>query len=187
MRKLVLAMFTSLDGYIEGPDGKLVFPAWGEDLEIHWSGANLDRAGGIVYGRVCYDGMAGYWQSPAADPKIASRLASLPKFVVSRTPRVASWANTTILHTDVVAQIESLKQQPGKDLVALGGAGLAKSLFEASLIDELRLMVTPVLLGGGKRLFGALAQPMPLRLKESYQASTGAMILDYVLPYATAA
>ena len=179
MRKLILAMFISLDGYIEGPNGEMVPPAWSDDLEKNWSGANLEMAGAILYGRACYEGMSYYWQSPSADASISRRLAALPKFVVSATMQHTSWDNSTILSGDLAAEIKKLKQQSGRDIVAFGGAGLAASLMKLGLVDEYRLMVTPILLGSGKSLFAGGYQRASLKLVEAKTMDTGAMILHY--------
>src|SRR5437016_2446332 len=100
MRKLVVAMFISLDGYIEGPNKQLVGPAWSADLGRYWINDNIERAGMTLYGRVCYEFMAAYWTSPAADPVEAARLTALPKLVFSTTLNSATWANTTIVRDD---------------------------------------------------------------------------------------
>ncbi len=181
MRKVMLAMFMSLDGYIEGPGGALVPPAWSNDLERHWSGANLAMAGAVLYGRRCYEGMAAYWTSPAADPKIAGRLAGLPKYVASSTLRETAWSNSTIIDGDLSDAIRQLKAEPGGDIVAFGGAGLAASLLERGLVDELRLMVTPALFGGGKRMFSGGYDQAELRLLDARTMDTGAVILHYAL------
>ena len=179
MRPLVLAMFISLDGYIEGPNGQLVPPAWSNDLEINWSGANLEMAGAVLYGRVCYEGMAGYWQSPSADQKIAGKLAALPKYVVSTTVKSATWKNTTIIRTDFASSVRQLKEEAGKPIVAFGGAGARAELLEQQLVDELRLLVTPNLFGGGKRLFDGGFDRLDLALVDSKMMDTGAIISHY--------
>jgi len=179
MRKLILAMFVSVDGFIEGPNGELVPPAWSDDLEKNWSGANLDMAGAILYGRVCYEGMAAYWQSTDADPQIAGRLENLQKYVVSTTVRELSWKNTTILNGDIAEKVSRLKSLPGKDIVSFGGAGLAASLMRHDLVDEYRLMVTPIVLGAGKPLFAGQYNRCALELVDALTMDTGAVIIHY--------
>lgn len=179
MRKLILAMFVSADGYIEGPNGELAPPAWSDDLDTHWSKANLDRAGAVLYGRVCYEMMSSYWQSPAADAQVAKRLADSPKYLCSTTLSKVNWTNTSIIRGDIPAEIAALKTQPGKDVVCFGGAGIASSLLKWQLVDDMRLMVTPSLLGGGKLLFNGNYPRSALRLISARPMDTGAVILHY--------
>lgn len=172
-------MYTSLDGYIEAPNGEWVAPDWSDDLEEHWSGANLDRASAVLYGRVCYEGMAQYWQSPDADPRVASRLKDLPKYVASSSMREATWANTTIVRANLADEVRKLKAGAGKDIVAFGGAGLVASLVHADLVDEYRIMVVPMLFGGGKPLFPAGFKRTALKLVSCKVMDTGALISHY--------
>lgn len=177
MRKIVLAMFVSLDGYIEGPQG-LIPPAWSADLQEHWSDANLAMANAVLYGRASYEDMASYWQSPGADPAISKKLASLPKYVLSSSLQQVSWANTSILR-NIESSLAELKSQPGGDVVAFGGANLARNLMKRDLVDEFRLMVTPDVFGGGKSLFAGNDIRLRLAMLSSRAMDTGAVILHY--------
>lgn len=184
MRPLVLAMFVSLDGFIEGPSKQLVPPAWSDDLKQHWSDHNIDRAGALLYGRVVYEVMARHWQPAATDPanpqhEFAQRMTRLPKFVLSKTLTDPTWANTTIVADNLADEIGKLKQQEGKDLMLFGGAAIAANLMKLNLIDEYRLMIVPVLLGGGTPLFSGGYDRSKLKLIESRTLDTGAIILSY--------
>jgi dihydrofolate reductase len=179
MRKLVVAMFISLDGYIEGPNKQLVGPAWSADLGKYWIDDNIERAGATLYGRVCYEGMAAYWTSPAAAPKEAARLTALPKFVFSTTLKTAAWANTTIVREDIAGTINKLKAEPGKDLMMFGGAGLANSLMGLGLVDEYRLLINNIVLGGGTPLFQGGYDRFGLDLIDVRQFDSGAVLLTY--------
>ena len=136
-------------------------------------------AGAVLYGRVCYEGMAYYWQSPNANQNVAARLAELPKFVASSKLLEVSWKNSTILKGDFSEEVLKLKDQPGKNIVAFGGAGLAASLMKLGLVDEYRLMVTPTLLGAGKPLFSSGYNRSDLELVDAKIMDTGALIIHY--------
>lgn len=179
MRKLVLAMFVSLDGYIEGPNKELVGPAWSADLSKYWIDDNIERAGLTLYGRVCYEGMAAYWTSPAASPEEAARLTALPKVVFSTTLKAAAWANTTIVREDIAGTVNRLKAEPGKDLMVFGGAGIANSLMRLGLVDEYRLLINNIVLGGGTPLFQGGYDRFGLDLIGVRPFDSGAVLLSY--------
>lgn len=186
MAKLILAMFTSLDGYIEGPNG-FVPPAWSGDLETHWSGYALERAGHLVYGRVNFLFNKGFWSlaetdpsSPAAGIPHAAVMNRLPKTVVSSTLSGDPGWNATLAGPDLAAAIGALKSSlEGKDIYCFGGAGVANSLVGHDLVDEYRLMVTPTIFGDGKRLFEPGLPKLGLDLIETHPLDTGAVILHY--------
>jgi dihydrofolate reductase len=184
MRQLVLAVFVSLDGYIAGPGKQLVPPAWSNDMQRHWADANIDRAGVLLYGRVCFEGMAHFWQAAAADSAspqhdFAQRMAQLPKVVFSNTLTNPTWANTTVIGRNLADEVRKLKREPGKDLMLFGGARIAAHLMALGLIDTYRLMITPVVLGGGTRLFGDDCDRINLKRIDCRPLDTGAVILTY--------
>ncbi|HEV7367743.1 dihydrofolate reductase family protein [Arenibaculum sp.] len=186
MAKLVLSMFTSLDGYIEMPGGTFVPPAWSDDLERHWSGYALERAGHLLYGRTNFLFNKGFWSaadtdpdSPAAGIAYAGTMNRLPKTVFSRTLDGDPGWNATLVRDDVAGAVGRLKETASGDLYSFGGAGLANSLVALDLVDEYRLMVTPELFGAGKRLFEEGRPRVPLALIEAKPLDTGAVILHY--------
>ena len=186
MAKLVLSMFTSLDGYIEAPGGEFVPPAWSDDLARHWSGYALERAGYLLYGRTNFLFNKGFWSaaetdphSPAASIAYAGTMNRLPKTVFSTTLSGDPGWNGTLLKDDLPGAIGKLKAEVDGDIYSFGGAGLANSLVRLDLVDEYRLMITPGLLGGGKRLFDPGAPRIPLTLIEAKPLDTGAVILHY--------
>ena len=186
MAKLVLSMFTSVDGYIGGPDGEFVPPEWSGDLEQHWSGYALGRAGHLLYGRINFLFNKGFWSvadtdpdSPAAGIAYAGTMNRLPKTVVSTTLSGDPGWNATLVRSDLPAAVARLKESAAGDVFAFGGAGLANSLAALDLVDEYRLMVTPTLLGDGKRLFEAGRPRQALSLIEVRPLDTGATILHY--------
>ena len=147
-------MMATVDGYYEGPNQEFDF--WIVDDEFdEFSVEQLDEADTLVFGRVTYEGMAAYWPTPAAeedDPRVAARMNSTPKVVISRTLDKAEWANTRVVSSP--GELTALKQQPGKDIAILGSSDLTVSLLQMGLVDEVRIMVNPVVLGAGKSVFG---------------------------------
>ena len=179
MRKLLLAMYMSLDGYIEGPNREFTGPPFTPDLKSKWIDVNIDRAGIMLYGRTAYEGMAGYWTSPAADPDEAAILAKADKIVFSTTLQRADWGNVRIIGSDIAGEVARLKAEPGRDLVLFGGAVIATSLLGLGLVDEMRLLVSPVLMGGGKRLFQGGYPRSKWTLHSAEPFDSGGVLLSY--------
>jgi dihydrofolate reductase len=186
MAKLVLSMFTSLDGYIEKPGGEFVPPAWSDDLSEHWSGYALSRAGHLLYGRTNFLFNKGFWsaadtdpQSPAAGIDYAGTMNRLPKTVFSTTLTGDPGWNATLVKDDLAGAVNRLKAEAPGDLYLFGGAGIANSLVALDLPDEYRLMVTPTLFGDGKWLFEPGRPHLALTLIEAKPLDTGAVILHY--------
>lgn len=177
MRKLILSMFMSLDGYIEGPDG-FVAPAWSDEVGREWSGWAREYGGHILYGRVNFEFNKGFWTSDdAKDMPEAGFMNRMPKSVASRTlTGDLGWNGRAV--GDLAAEVARLKAEDGKDVLSFGGAGLAHSLIAQDLVDEYRLMVRPLLLGGGKRLFPDGVH-RDLRLVEEKRLDVGALIVRY--------
>jgi dihydrofolate reductase len=187
MGSLVLAIFTSVDGYIEGPDREFVPPAWSDDLARHWSGHSLARAGHLVYGRVSFEFNREFWSpadtdptSPAASVPHAGTMNRLPKTVVSdRLQGDPGWNGTVVRGAALADEVRRLKAIEPRDVYCFGGAGIANSLVALDLVDEYRLMVVPTMYGDGKPLFGPGRPRLPLALLESRPLDTGAVILHY--------
>lgn len=182
MRKLASFLMVSLDGFYEGE----------QPWEIDWHNVDdefnefaikqLDASDCLVFGRATYLGMAQYWPSEEAvrtDPEVASRMNGMPKIVVSRTleePEPA-WSNTRLLRD--ARELAPLKNESGKDLLVLGSSTLTTSLMEDGLLDELRIIVNPVLLGAGKSLSGTAGSRIPLRLIGNHEFRSGNVLLTY--------
>jgi dihydrofolate reductase len=186
MAKLVLSMFTSLDGYIEKAGGTFAPPAWSDDLERHWSGYSLARAGHLLYGRTNFLFNKAFWSAAETDPSsVAAKISyagtmnRLPKTVFSRTFEGKPGWNATLVKEDIAGAVAKLKAEVKGDLYSFGGAGLANSLVALDLPDEYRLMVTPDLFGDGKRLFEPGRPALALELLEAKRLDTGAVILHY--------
>lgn len=153
MRKIIITEFLSLDGVMEAPE-KWVFPYQGRDVAQAIEEQTLATEA-LLLGRVTYEGFAAYWPNyhGTSDARIAERLNNQPKYVVSTTLKTANWNNSTLIKSNVEAEIKNLKQQPGGDIAVIGSGGLAHWLMKADLIDEYQLMVHPIALGRGMRLF----------------------------------
>lgn len=184
MRKVILAMQMSLDGFIEGPDGAMDWLVGGEE---DWKEMfkDLESVDTHLLGRKMYPGYAAYWRSLLTNPSSQkdelayAKLADQTQHIVfSKTLTAADWQNTRIA-ADPLAEINQLKQQPGKDIVILGGAELAASLINLGLVDRYRIALNPTILGGGKPLFNHVSQRRKLKLLESRPLKSGATILWY--------
>jgi dihydrofolate reductase len=178
MRKVVASLFLSLDGVMEAPE-KWNSPYFNDEMGAV-IGEAISNTDAFLLGRRTYEEWAAFWptQSPDEIP-MAGPINTLPKFVASTTLKEVTWENSTLVNGDVPSEVSKLKQQPGKDISISGSATLVRSLLQASLIDELRLMVHPVVLGSGRRLFENGTGQMPLELVESQTFSTGVLNLTY--------
>jgi dihydrofolate reductase len=181
VRKVFAFILTTLDGYYEGPNQEFDF--WVVDEEFDgFAVEQLDEVDTLVFGRVTYEGMAAYWPTPAGerdDPRVAARMNGLSKIVVSRTLDKAEWANTRLIKEDVSGELTKLKQQPGKDIAILGSSDLTVSLLRLGLVDEVRIMVNPVVLGAGKSVFRTAGEGISLKLLKSRPFNSGNVILYY--------
>ena len=178
MGKLIMWNLMSLDGYFEGPNRDIDWfgDVWGEELE-QFSLEQGHAAGALLFGRVTYEVMAGYW--PSAEGEIADFMNALPKIVASRTLQNADWHNTRVIRENVPEEIARLKNELGKDIYIFGSADLSASLIPHGLIDEFRICVAPTALGGGTPLFKESSERLKLRLLEARPIATGAVILRY--------
>jgi dihydrofolate reductase len=180
VRKVFAFLMVTLDGYHEADDGGLFWH--NVDDEFHqFAVAQLDETDTLVFGRKTYVGMAEFWQSPAAlevDPATTERMNGYAKVVVSRSLAAADWPPTTIVRDDVAARLGGLKEQPGKDIGLLGSSSLAASLLGSGVVDELRLMVNPVVLGSGHPALAG-ASKTGLELIAVRQFASGNVLLTY--------
>jgi dihydrofolate reductase len=128
-------------------------------------------------GRVTYEGFAAAW--PSRTGEFADKMNGMPKYVVSATLKEAGWKNSTLIKSNIVEEISKLKDGPGGDILVAGSGRLVNTLMEHGLVDDLRLMVFPVILGKGKRLFTDGPTKLPLRLEQAISAGTGVLMLVY--------
>ncbi|CAN5573659.1 dihydrofolate reductase family protein [soil metagenome] len=181
MRKIAAGLFISLDGVIEAPH-EWHFPYFNDEM-----GEAVDRqmmsAECMLLGRVTYQEFASYWPDKTEDDtEGAGYMNNTPKFVVSTTlDSVDDWQNTTLIKGDFVEEITRLKQQDGEHIGVTGSATLVRSLLHHGLLDELHLLVHPIVVGRGKHLFPDGTETMPLKLVDSRTLSTGVLALTYAL------
>lgn len=176
MRKIIVSEFVTLDGVMEAPD-KWQFPFWNDEtgkLKLD----ELFASDTLLLGRVTYQEFAAAWPSMTDEEGFAGRMNSLPKFVASTTLKEPLAWNATLIKGNIAQEVSKLKQQPGQDILISGGAGLVHSLMQQDLIDEYRLLVYPVVLGSGKRLFrdGSNAT---LKLVETKPIGADIVLLTY--------
>jgi dihydrofolate reductase len=184
MGQIVVTEFVSLDGVMEDPGGAENFKHGGWSFKISRGDEGdkfkLDEtfaSEALLLGRVTYEGFAEAW--PSRDGEFADKFNNMPKYVVSSTLAEPEWNNSTVLNGDVVEEVRKLRQELDGDIVIHGSAALVQTLLEHDLVDQLRLMVFPVVLGSGKRLFGDTSDTKPLRLVDSKVVGDGVTILIY--------
>jgi len=182
--RIVVTEFVSLDGVMEDPGGAESFRHGGWSFEIargdEGNKFKLDEtvsSEALLLGRVTYEGFAEAW--PSREGEFADKFNTMPKYVVSSTLDEPEWNNSTVLKGDVVEEVEKLRREQEGEIVVHGSARLVQTLLENDLVDELRLMVYPVVLGTGKRLFGDTSDKKPLQLVDSKVVGDGVAILVY--------
>jgi dihydrofolate reductase len=179
VRKVIVSEFVSLDGVFEAPD-QWHFPYFNDEMgqEV---GAAMGQADAMLMGRVLYEEWSAFWpQQDSEENPIAARMNGIQKYVVSTTLEgPLGWNNSTLIGENVAEEISRLKQQSGKDIAISGSGSLVRSLLKDGLIDELRLMVHPVVVGSGKRLFEEGGEQIALVLVDSKTFSTGVVYLTY--------
>jgi dihydrofolate reductase len=186
MGRIVVTEFVSLDGIIEAPGGGEDYKHAGWTFEIdrgeegdRFKLDELTEADAQLLGRVTYEGFAAAWPAMEDEAGFAEKMNAMPKYVVSSTLREAEWKNSTVLGGDVAEEVAKLREQVDGVILVAGSATLVQALVEHDLVDELRLMVFPVLLGSGKRLFGDVSGKKPLRLTGSRTMGAGIALLTY--------
>ena len=184
MAKIIVTEFMSLDGVIEAPGGGEKFRHGGWSFEIargkegdQFKVDETQRSEALLLGRATYEGFAAAW--PSRTGEFADKFNRMPKYVVSTTLKRADWNNTSVLGGDVPADVARLKKTLSGEIVVHGSARLAQTLIEHDLVDELRLMVFPVILGSGKRLFGETSDKKRWRLVGTQTVGDGVLILTY--------
>jgi dihydrofolate reductase len=184
MCKIVVTEFVSLDGVVEDPGGSENFKYSGWTFEFdrgdEGNKFKLDEtmaSDALLLGRVTFEGFADAW--PSREGEFADKFNTMPKYVVSSTLESPEWTNSTVIGGDLPAEVEKLKQQYAGDVVVHGSVQLVQALLEQDLVDELRLMVFPVVLGAGKQLWGETTDKKPLQLVESRIVGDGVAVLTY--------
>jgi dihydrofolate reductase len=179
MRKVVASEFLSLDGVMESPD-QWHFPYFNDEMG-QAVGEGFETSDALLMGRVLYEEWVAFWpqQDPEENP-VAATMNNVSKYVVSTTLEgPLEWNNATLIGDNVAEEISELKRQPGKDIVISGSGALVRSLLEYGLLDELKLMIHPIVVGSGKRLFEDGEKQTALELVESKTFSTGVVCVTY--------
>jgi dihydrofolate reductase len=192
MRKVIANEFMSLDGVVQAPGGADEDTSGGfehggwhmryfDELSQKWVLESIVEAGGFLLGRRTYEIFAAYWpKAPEEEQVIAQPLNTKPKYVASTTlTEPLEWQNSTVLQGDIAEAVAALKQEDGADVHVIGSAELVRTLIEQGLVDEFRLMIDPLLLGGGKRIFRDDGSLRTLRLVHSEVTTTGAILATY--------
>ena len=189
MRKLIVSMNVTLDGFMAGPDCELDwhFERWSQEMAESLS-EELGKADTIILGRVTYDAMAGYWpmrsacmSTPREDIAFADMMNNYTKVVFSTTINQTHWKNSRVVKGDLRKEIERLKQQEGKDMILYGSGKLVTALIREGLVDEYRLWIHPVLLGSGKQFFNTITNKQDLQLIGRKIFRSGVVELRYVV------
>ncbi len=182
MRRLIVFNQVSLDGYIADAKGDM---SWAHKDDPEWTTFASENAGSdgmLLFGRVTYDLMAGYWPTPAAlaaMPAVAEGMNRMPKVVFSRTMKKPAWQNTTLVKKDIVGAVRKLKSARGPGMVILGSGSIVSQLTDAGLIDEYQMIVNPVVLGKGKTMFEGVKKKVMLRLTRTRPFTNGNVVLWY--------
>jgi dihydrofolate reductase len=192
MRKVIVTEWMSLDGVVQAPGapdedttGGFQHGGWHlryfDDLSQRWVVETLTAAGGFLLGRRTYEGFAAHWPNASEEEQVVAQpLNTKPKYVASRSlTEPLEWQNSTVLQGDVAEAVAALKREDGDDLHLIGSSRLAQALIEHDLVDEFRVMIDPLVVGGGKRIFRDDGVLRPLRLVDSKMTTTGAIVATY--------
>jgi dihydrofolate reductase len=192
MRKVIVHAWMTLDGVGQAPgapgedtSGGFTHGGWHlryfDDTSRGWVVESYAAAGGFLFGRRTFESLAGYWPNASEEEQaIAQPLNTRPKYVVSTTlTEPLEWQNSTVLKGDVAEAVLALKRQDGGDLLVVGSTQLVQTLIAHDLVDELQVMIDPLIVGGGKRIFPTDGAARPLRLVDSQVTPTGAILATY--------
>jgi dihydrofolate reductase len=177
MRRVVATEYVTLDGIMEEP-GEWSFPFWSEEA-AKFKSDELFASDALLLGRVTYEGFAKAWPTMPDTGAFGERMNNLPKYVVSTTLETVDWNNSGLIKERIAEAIAALKQQPGLDILLEGSGQLLRTLMEHDLVDEYRLMLYPLVVGSGKRLFTEESPKKVLRLVETKPLSSGVVVLTY--------
>ncbi len=178
MRRVIASEFVSLDGVMEEPSWTFQFPSEERDK---FKFDELSASDALLLGRVTYEGFAAAWpQMEEQTGEYGTWMNGYPKYVVSTTlEEPLEWNNSTLIKENVAEEVSRLKQQPGKDILIFGSGDLVNTLMQHDLIDEYRLMIFPVVVGSGKRLFGDRSEQKALKLLDTKTFGSGVVVLSY--------
>lgn len=177
MRKIVASFYVTVDGVVQDPQN-WHFPYITDEMQ-QAVGAQMAASDTMLLGRRTYEEFAAYWAHQGSEVQFADQINQTPKLVVSTTLKSADWQNSTLIGDDVLARLKEIKSQDGKNIAIAGSPTLVRSLLPAGLLDELHLMVHPLVLGDGKRLFAESGERTELELTESKTFGNGVLNLVY--------
>jgi len=182
VRKLVVFNHMTLDGYFVDMNGDM---SWAHKDDAEWNAFAAENASGggvLVFGRITYELMAGFWPTPFAIenmPIVAEGMNNLPKVVFSRTLEKASWNNTKLVKSDIAAEMRKMKKEPGEGMVILGSGSIVSQLAQEGLIDEYQIVVNPIVLGKGRTMFDGIKEKLTLKLNKTRVFGNGNVLLCY--------
>jgi dihydrofolate reductase len=182
LRKLAVFNHTTLDGYFVDANGDM---SWAHRQDAEWNAFVAENAKSesvLLFGRITYELMAGYWPTPLAlqnAPAVAERLNNLPKVVFSRTLDKASWNNTTLIKDTIGKEVRKLKNEPGPNMVIMGSGSIVAQLAQDGLIDEYQIVISPLALGKGRTMFDGITEKLTLNLKEARTFGNGNVFVRY--------
>jgi dihydrofolate reductase len=180
MRNIIVSNYVTLDGFFAGPNGEIDWFVWDEEIEQYSRDFLAGSIDTILFGRVTYELMAGYWPvTTAEDPIITEKMNNLTKIVFSKTLEKADWRNTRLMREISKDDILKMKGQPGKDIVIYGSGSIVSALTQLGLIDDYWIYVNPIILGNGKQQFKDLKERINLRLINSKTFKSGVVLLHY--------
>lgn len=181
MRKIILSNMVTLDGYFEGPNQDIDWFVTNDEF-FSYALQQLNEADTLLYGRITYQHMEAFWPTPAGQvlPAIAGKMNSLQKVVFSKTLSSVEWNNSVLAKGDIAEEVMKLKEGPGRDILIFGSSQIVSALTQLGLIDEYRLLVSPVILGRGGSMFKGIDSRVSLQLKETKVFATGVVVLHYV-------
>jgi dihydrofolate reductase len=178
MKKVIFQMSVSIDGYVEGPDREIDWHIVDDEFNAY-AVETLRASDVLIMGRRTYELMAGYWPTASGDDPVKELMNGTPKLVFSRTLKRVDWRNSRLATGSVADEVARLKRVPGDGLLWVGGSDLASSFLEQGLMDELRIVLTPILLGAGKTVFDAIKKRYPLKLLSTKSFKSGNVVLTY--------
>lgn len=182
MRKLVVFNQVTLDGYFTDRNGDM---SWAHKNDAEWNAFAADNAKGggvLLFGRITYQLMAGFWPTPQAMksfPTVAEGMNNLPKVVFSRTLDKASWSNTKLIKSGMAAEVRKMKKEPGEDMTILGSGSIVSQLAQEGLIDEFQMVMNPIVLGKGRTMFDGVKEKLSLKRTTTRTFGNGNVLLCY--------
>ncbi len=186
MRKVFLHMNMSLDGFIEDADRQIDWH-FADDESDAYIVEMLRSIDGMIFGRVSHEMLGGYWPAAAEQPgasaatvEMAALMAQLPKYVITRSAYETDWENSHVISGDIAGALKSVKSEPGRDIALFAGAKAAQSLIQLGLVDEFRIMLNPVILGGGTPLFAPGVPRVEMKLADTRTFRSGMQLLRYL-------